>query len=334
MIHQEAPAGSVRTLRTKAIPTTTRDLAIELISRVGGESRNRLLHDDMRLLGNLWAHLDVHMQVLPNRFSVRKSMLAYWMVRAHPDFKDSWLLGKTCLEFGSGGLNPGGSLFVFLLAGAARAIAMDLDDIESPQAATKALYHVLCAAMTKTCRPVIPGDPTEILARVSSFDVDKLAEGDMSGVDLERLRYLQQPITEAGLPEASVDLLFSNSVLEHIPDVDEVLAEIARVMAPGALGVHAIDGVDHRTYGNPNVHALEFLREDRDVSLLHGCNRIRPLDFVERFERHGLEVRSIAAPETIELDDATIASFAPAYRSRPRDVLETTRARFYLRKRG
>ena len=34
-------------------------------------------------------------------------------------------------------------------------------------------------------------------------------------------------------PDASFDFVFSNSVLEHIPDLDPVFAEIARVLKPG-----------------------------------------------------------------------------------------------------
>lgn len=37
------------------------------------------------------------------------------------------------------------------------------------------------------------------------------------------------------LKSRTVDLVFSNSVLEHIPNIDQVLAEIRRVLRPGGL---------------------------------------------------------------------------------------------------
>lgn len=42
------------------------------------------------------------------------------------------------------------------------------------------------------------------------------------------------PAAETPLEDASFDFAISNSVLEHIPDVEPVLAEIGRLMRPGA----------------------------------------------------------------------------------------------------
>ena len=52
----------------------------------------------------------------------------------------------------------------------------------------------------------------------------------------ERLTVLEQG--RAALPERSFDAVCSQDVLEHIADLDPAIAEIARLMAPGALGVH------------------------------------------------------------------------------------------------
>ncbi len=41
-------------------------------------------------------------------------------------------------------------------------------------------------------------------------------------------------------PDQSVDLVFSNSVLEHIPDLEPVLAEVARVTRPGGRFVFTV----------------------------------------------------------------------------------------------
>ncbi|WP_236019773.1 class I SAM-dependent methyltransferase [Sabulicella rubraurantiaca] len=40
-------------------------------------------------------------------------------------------------------------------------------------------------------------------------------------------------ITRSGLPDASFDLIVSNEVLEHVPDLDAALRDMARILAPG-----------------------------------------------------------------------------------------------------
>lgn len=42
------------------------------------------------------------------------------------------------------------------------------------------------------------------------------------------------------LPEDSVDVVFSSNVLEHVVDVEGVLAETRRVLRPGGLAVHLV----------------------------------------------------------------------------------------------
>ncbi|MCW8084763.1 class I SAM-dependent methyltransferase [Sabulicella glaciei] len=40
-------------------------------------------------------------------------------------------------------------------------------------------------------------------------------------------------ITQSSLPDASFDLIVSNEVLEHVPDLDAAFRDMARVLAPG-----------------------------------------------------------------------------------------------------
>ncbi len=260
-------------------------------------------------------------------------MVALNNLAHHPDFETSWLKGKTCLEFGCGGLNPGGTMFAMLLQGAHSAYAVDLDEVESVPLACRALYTIAAAAVMGVDGADIQGDPEEILARVSSFDLEKLADGDPKGLDLERLRHIQAPIEDAGIPPGSVDVVTSNSVYEHLADPDEITAQLARLLRPGGLAVHAIDGFDHRTYANGQLHPLTFLHDETNEPLVHGCNRIRPLAFAEVFERHGLEVRGVLKGAKLPLDEVEIAALAAPYRDLPREHLEVARARFYLRKR-
>lgn len=74
------------------------------------------------------------------------------------------------------------------------------------------------------------------------------------GVDIDPLETAQAVQTgmyervhtgsAAAIPEpaASFDFVFSNSVLEHIPPIDEVLAEAARLLRPGGRFVFTVPG--------------------------------------------------------------------------------------------
>ena len=55
-------------------------------------------------------------------------------------------------------------------------------------------------------------------------------------------------------PDASVDFVFSNSVLEHIGPIDEVLAEAARLLRPGGHFILTVPGPGfHRALAGPGA---------------------------------------------------------------------------------
>lgn len=293
--------------------------------------RNRMF----RLLGTLGAELDLRLRDPANRYSVEKSMQSLAGLSSHPDIGINFakLRNATCIEFGCGGLNPGGGSMAMLLAGAKHVIALDLDDIQSPGCAARSMYAVFGAAVTRTCNPPIPGTADQIMERVDSFDWNLLASGDLRGVDSKRLVYIQKPMSQAGIASASTDILVSSSVFEHLAEPDEIIKEMARIVRPGGLCMHAIDGVDHRSYNNKEVDDLEFLKDGSNAQLLFGCNRVRPLAFQRMFEEHGFEVRAIRQGEVRQLTDEAVQRFAPQFRELPRRHLEVLRARFYLRRR-
>jgi SAM-dependent methyltransferase len=64
--------------------------------------------------------------------------------------------------------------------------------------------------------------------------------------DPSRVTLVHEPLAaHAARHPASIDLVVSSSVLEHVADLDEVLAACAMVTRPGGLGIHTIDLRDH-----------------------------------------------------------------------------------------
>jgi SAM-dependent methyltransferase len=70
--------------------------------------------------------------------------------------------------------------------------------------------------------------------RYSAFDVvgsEYLGEGVVSGSCRDGLRH--ESALALSFPDARFDVLFSNDVFEHVPDIQRTLAEAARVLKPG-----------------------------------------------------------------------------------------------------
>jgi SAM-dependent methyltransferase len=84
------------------------------------------------------------------------------------------------------------------------------------------------------------GKLTEILARHISLGALVGVDPDPKETEAARSRNFYRAVHTTGAdhipePDGRFDYAVSNSVLEHIPDLDSVLAEVARVLRPGGL---------------------------------------------------------------------------------------------------
>lgn len=103
--------------------------------------------------------------------------------------------------------------------------------------------------------------------------------------------------TNSRLKSASIDLVFSNSVLEHVPAeiLDRIMCESQRVLKPGGVSLHNVNCGDHYAYFDRSITPINYLRFPEhkwrwwNNNLLYQ-NRLRPVDFVESAHRAGLEV--------------------------------------------
>src|SRR6185436_1504955 len=104
-----------------------------------------------------------------------------------------------------------------------------------------------------------PITATRVLENLASFDLGKLREGDAAGIDPDRLHYLRESVFKTSLRDGEVDVVLSNAFLEHLPRMDEAVAEMARITKKGGFGLHNLDATDHRSYEHHEVHPLAFL---------------------------------------------------------------------------
>ncbi len=66
----------------------------------------------------------------------------------------------------------------------------------------------------------------------------------------------------SGLPDGSIDIVFSNSVLEHVPP--DAIARIHRatrsLVRPGGWIFHSVNCGDHYAYADRSIHQLNYLQ--------------------------------------------------------------------------
>jgi SAM-dependent methyltransferase len=154
--------------------------------------------------------------------------------RVNQGRRDPWSVARACRE-------------------ALAAMGADLPGrrvLEIGSGATNALGYALAAdgAAGVIClEPFIPQDARQD-ARLRAA-----AAAGRPGVDLSRVT---RAADLAAVPEASVDLVVSNSVLEHVADPAGLLAGLARVLVPDGLMVHRVDYRDH--FFKYPYHFLKF----------------------------------------------------------------------------
>lgn len=330
----------VVTAEPKLAGFTLRQLASELHARLRAGAiapTDDRFDDDVEGLAALGRELLQRMDVDSDRFSRSNAAIrfeAYW---GGESFGPTSFEDATVVELGCGSRNPLSVMFLFVMLGARRAVGVDLDGVADVPEAVRALAR--CAGwMLTDPRLVVRSFPTtraQVAAYLAAtrFDLAKLFAGDASGVDRGRLDLRQESAARLGFGDGEVDLCCSSTFLEHVPDVDAVVAEMARVTKRGGRGVHIIDCVDHRSYLEPGVRPLQFLEARTGDPIVFGCNRKRPHEFGPIFERHGFEVKRTHVWRRHEVDAATRARFVEPYRSMAFEDLARTGVTTWVRRR-
>jgi len=187
-------------------------------------------------------------------------------------FKDK-LPGKTVMEFG-----PGDSIASAIIAAAhgARAILVDAGcfvetDVVSYFELERVLSENGLNINLSGCRNV-----DEILEHCNA---SYMTQG------LESLRKIE---------DSSVDLVFSQAVLEHVrrKDFQETMRECRRILRPGGVCSHRVDLGDHLGGGLNNLRFSEMIWESGFFANSgFYTNRFRYSEMLDLFRQAGFQVR-------------------------------------------
>jgi ubiquinone/menaquinone biosynthesis C-methylase UbiE len=204
------------------------------------------------------------------------------------------LVGSRFLEIGTGWYPT--FPFCLYLAGAARVETFDLN-------------RHLKTDLTLACAIEL-GNMLDKIAEATGRSVEQLRASQQAlcralerGASLEdatdgTLRYRAPGDASAtGLPDASIDVVFSNSVLEHVPPVDiaRCFVEARRVLRPGGVTFHSVNCGDHYAYVDRSISQLNYLRfSDAQWALWNNKflyqNRLRAADFTRMARDAGFTI--------------------------------------------
>lgn len=161
-----------------------------------------------------------------------------------------------CLEVGSG-WSPWLPLLL-RLSGAGRVVMVDLNRWLSHATATATTRALLERA--DRAAVALHQEPSRLRTRLAPLLQTPTLQ---AWLDASELEYHSPADARAvALPSASVDVVFSSNVLEHVAaaDLPALHREMRRLLRPGGLAVHRFNPQDHFAGGDPSITGANFLQ--------------------------------------------------------------------------
>jgi hypothetical protein len=202
---------------------------------------------------------------------------------------------ETLLEVGTGWLPV--LPLSFALGGARRVHSFDLNRHLNRRAVPSVLKRLglHLTALADACGQT----EAEVRERHARFSAAaELPDAGLRILELAGIQYhAPADATRTGLPDQSVSLVFSNSVLEHVGEsvLGPMMAETKRLLTPQGVALHSVNCGDHYAYFDRSITPLNYLRFTQrqwqrwNNNLLYQ-NRLRASDFPAAARQHGLKV--------------------------------------------
>ncbi|MGH9888950.1 MAG: class I SAM-dependent methyltransferase [bacterium] len=142
------------------------------------------------------------------------------------------------------------------------------------------------------------------------------------------------------LPPGSLDVVFSNSVLEHVPGgvIAACFREAKRLLRPGAVVFHSVNCGDHYAYFDRSIDQLHYLQYSESAwakwnnAFLYQ-NRLRAVDLTGMAKRAGFVIEiDTSRPHPDRLRQLDAIRIDPYFARYSRDQLAITSIDFVGRK--
>jgi hypothetical protein len=196
------------------------------------------------------------------------------------------------LELGCGAHDPLAMAMFFYLNGLTPAYGVDLLPPRTAHFSALSMYEILAHVKMFPGRYVWGGKrPIDIINQLRTIDSAAFERGDFqAGLESVegRVNLLSEDLLTCAIAPASIALLTSFAVFEHLTDIDAIFRRCFELMVPGGIAYHFIDLADHRSYrGDGQFGPLSFLTEEHAPA---NMNRQRAPQFVAAARRAGFDI--------------------------------------------
>lgn len=227
---------------------------------------------------NWYTHREVsQLAISSKRIDICAAQMAHVLhLSQHPSIE-----GKVCLELGSGWVLS--HALVFYLLGAKKVISSDIVPVARPETLLLAVRQAIASIPRDILAPF--SEHSRIRERynrllsISRFDFDALHELGieyLSPIDLSKERI-----------STTVDFIYSNSVLEHVPvnDIPGLLDNLVGMLNQDGVMIHCIHLEDHKDIsGDPfSFLSIPDIQYSRILQSNRG-NRVRYSGWKKLFE--------------------------------------------------
>jgi SAM-dependent methyltransferase len=238
---------------------------------------------------------------------------------------------RRVLDYGAGSYSPLCASLVLYANGFSEAIACEPFPI-SLDYATCSFAQTVQWLLFSPQSFNYSGIPADLLKqRVAALQLDRAQHdlaafhaGQVEVVDFGGVRLVRQL---DGFPENSVDLIFSNSVLEHVTDLLSEIRSHRALLKAGGLCAHTVDFSDHRSI-DPEIHLFQMYYD----GILDEINGLRPSQLEKIFGEAGFtgaKINWLSAP--VGYLDSTRPRVTP-YENLPLDELAVRVNSYVLQK--
>jgi len=243
------------------------------------------------------------------------------------------LSGAELLEIGTGWM-PVFPL-CFALAGARACHTFDLQRHLSESLTTRAVARL--AVHLSRIAQVTGNSVSDVERRYREIRLETTLEGILRRAGIRY--YAPADASKTTLPDHSVDVVFSNSVLEHVPPeaIRGIFREARRVLRPTGLAIHSANCGDHYAYFDRSITFINYLQySEREWRFWNNAmlyqNRLRPGDFLELARDAGFEILlSRWRPKEGLLAALPSLQIAPEFKAYPPEQLCATSVDFAAR---
>ncbi|MCB1521836.1 MAG: class I SAM-dependent methyltransferase [Hyphomicrobiaceae bacterium] len=196
-----------------------------------------------------------------------------------------------------------------------------------PNAKIDLINHEIsrCQALTEIDVPRRPQRTITSLADLRSIGVTYIAPRDARDTKLD---------------DGSVNVVLSTNTMEHVPfdQLEPILVEARRILAPGGIVSSRVDYADHYSYVDRSIGPYNYMRfSDEEWKRFnpsnHFQNRRRHCEYVALFKKAGFEI--VADERLIEYPDARVpdaSELADRFKGFSNEDLRTTGGLFCARK--